>query len=62
MNSNPIAEPKPGLEVRTDRGICTLLYTERPGHPEGSWVAVLMDGSAIVLTQEEIAQCLSKNY
>jgi len=46
--------PKPGLKVPTDKGVCTLLYPENAGHPEGNWIGVLESGYALTLTQEEI--------
>lgn len=56
MKSNPTVDPKPGLEVPTPDGVCTLLYPERAGHPEGNWIGVLLDGRALILTQEEVSE------
>jgi len=49
---------RPGIEIHTDRGKCTLLYPARPGHAEGDWVCLLENGKGIVLTQEEINAAL----
>ena len=45
---------QPGLKVKTEHGICTLLHPQMPGKREGNWTAVLDNGHGIVVTQEDI--------
>ena len=47
-------EPCPGLPINTEKGICKLLYPERPGKKDENWVCLYDDGSSIIVTQEYI--------